>query len=185
MRQYAASGPDDDEARKLRVIEAMMKTAVLNGQLKEGDANRSLALVHFHGVVDFAANVDGKLKTIKNVSKSIWKEAYQVQFGGFHERKTVGANLKFIARYLVKGGNEALIYKFGFGWDTVERLEARMLKSGKAAMGADFEGYVNDMSLTVSEIAVLVRSIDRMMSRSSRNMRNGYLWKHGHSIRYL
>ena len=185
MRQYATSGNDDDEARKLRVIESMMNRQILNGHLDEGDQDRSLALVHFHGVVDFAANVEGKLKTISNASRSIWREAYQVEFGRFHSNKNVSENLNFIARYLVKGGNEALIYKFGFGWDKVERLETRMLKSGKVAMGSDFEGYVNDMSLTKTEIAVLVRTIDRMMGSSGSNMRNGYIWKHGQQIRYL
>jgi hypothetical protein len=185
MRQYALSGNDDDEARKLLVIEAMMNRQISNGHLDEGDQDRCLALVHFHGVVDLGTNVEGKLKTISNASRSEWKEAYQVQFGGFHSRKTVASNLKFIARYLVKGGNEALIYKFGFGWDKVERLEARMLKTGKVAMGSDFEGYVNDMSLAKTEIAVLVRTIDRMMCSSGSRMRNGYIWKHGQQIRYL
>ena len=52
-------------------------------------------------------------------------------------------------------------------------------------MGPDFEGYVKDMSLTKTEIAVLVRTIDRMMCSSGSNMRNGYIWKHGQQIRYL
>ena len=153
--------------------------------IEEGDGDRSLALVHFHGVVDFGAKIENKIKTIKSASKAIWREAYQVEFGGFHSNKSVSSNLKFIARYLVKGGNEALVYKFGFGWDTAERLEARMLKSGKAAMGTDFEGYVNEMSLTRDEIGVLVRTIDRMMGSSGSNMRNGYIWKHGQQIRHL
>ena len=117
--------------------------------------------------------------------KHWWDKLYQIEIKKFHSDKLVKKNLENISWYLVKGGNENLIYKIGFGYDEAEKLERQMLKSGKKLLGADFEGFVNEMSLSMEEIRVLGTAIDQLMgSTGSKNMRNGYLFKYGQQIKW-
>ncbi len=166
-----------DEARKLNVILSLIP---VSEKSLFAESHDTWALVHFHGVVDLGSNADAKLELLRESAKRWWSDKFQVQLKPLHEDKTLRTSLTNIARYLVKGGNENLIYKIGFGWDAAENLERQMLKSGKSKLGLDFEGFTNEMSLTMDEVRVLGTVVDRMMGRTgSKNMRNGYLFKHG------
>lgn len=180
MREYAAGMKDGEEARKLKVLEQLRKERFI-------DVNtESLALVHFHGMIDLAANGDGKLKVFRDCCKSMWRGSYQVRFDTLYKTKTVKKNLADIAAYMVKGGNESLNYKFRFGSDeTSDKLDRKMLKAGKKKMGKEFEGLENVYSLTNPEMLVLASTLDDLMGSNNSTMRNGYLWKHGDQIRYL
>ncbi len=180
MRQHAAGMKDGEEARKLKVLEQLRKDQFINANTE------SLALVHFHGMIDLAANGDGKLKTFRDCCKAMWRGSYQVRFDTLFKTKSVKKNLTDIAAYMVKGGNESLNYKFRFGRDDAsDTLDRKMLKSGTKKMGADFEGLENIYSLTNAEMLVLATTLDVLMGSNNSTMRNGYLWKHGDQIRHL
>ena len=89
----------------------------------------SYALVHFHGIIDFGVNVEAKELRLRRASAEVWRGSYRVELMKFHSDKTVRSNLLNLSKYLVKGGNENLIYKIGFGWDSVEKMERQMPKS--------------------------------------------------------
>ena len=89
----------------------------------------SYALVHFHGIIDFGVNVEIKELRLRRASAEVWRGSYRVELMKFHSDKTVRNNLLNLSKYLVKGGNENLIYKIGFGWYSVEKMERQMLKS--------------------------------------------------------
>jgi hypothetical protein len=180
MRQHASGMKDGEEARKLRVLEQLRKD-----QFIDADTD-SLALVHYHGMIDLAANGDGKLKTLRDCCKAMWRGSYQVRFDTLFKTKSVKKNLTDIAAYMVKGGNESLNYKFRFGRDDAsDTLDRKMLKSGTKKMGADFEGLENIYSLTDPEMLVLASTLDDLMGANNSTMRNGYLWKYGDQIRHL
>lgn len=180
MREYAAGMKDSEEARKLKVLEQLRKERFIDSNTE------SLALVHFHGMIDLAANGDGKLKIFRDCCKSMWRGSYQVRFDTLYKTKSVKKNLTDIAAYMVKGGNESLNYKFRFGRDeTSDTLDRKMLKAGKNKMDKEFEGLENVYSLTNPEMLVLASTLDDLMGSNNSTMRNGYLWKHGDQIRYL
>ena len=180
MRELAKEA---DEARKLNVLSDLLPKSE-KGLFKDGV--ESFALVHFHGVVDLGMDADEKHQTLSDKSRYFWDHSYQVELKKLHADKTIGKNLANIAKYLVKGGNENLIYKIGFGYDTAEKLETQMLKAGKKKLGADFDGFVNEMSLTMEEVRVLGTALDKLMgSKGSKNLRNGYLWKSGQRVTWF
>lgn len=174
MKQMASVA---DEARKLDVIVSMMpeeeKSLYATGMT-------SYALVHFHGIMDVGANGDEKVVKLERDCKRYWNANYSLQVKGLYSTNTVKKNLTGIAAYLTKGGNESLIYKIGFGYDKADNLERQMLKAGFAKKEADYAGIENQMSLTIAQVKFLGEAINQMMERKgSRNLRNGYLFKHG------
>lgn len=167
-----------DEARKLNTINEMLP-AEEKSLFKKGIS--SYALIHFHGIVDLKDGSEAKAEALTKSSKRWWSEPYAVELKKLYGTFTVRKNLSNIAKYLVKGGNENLTYKIGYGYDTEEAINRHMIKTGKATADADFDGFENEMSLTIEEINILGRSIYGMMTSSgSRNMKNGYLFKHGY-----
>ena len=101
-----------------------------------------------------------------------------------YSNKTLNKNLKDIAAYLTKGGNESLIYKIGFGYDEEEKINRQLVKSGRATMEKDYAGFENELSLNVAEIKFLGATIHRLMMRTgSKNLQNGYLFKGGKQLR--
>lgn len=177
-----ADQSQDDEARKRNVLRSL-SAEIPNSLLEPRQKSDSYALVHFHGVVDLGNSSDEKMEKLRKASSRSWTGKYQVELTGFHSDKTVQKNLENIAKYLVKGGNENLIYKIGFGWDSVESMERQMAKQGKKLLDSDFEGFENELSLTAGEIKVLGTALDKLMgSTSSKNMRNGYLFRHGQQL---
>lgn len=180
MRQMASVA---DEVRKLDVIISMMpdeEKSLFKTSLS------SYALVHFHGIMDIGANGDEKVTKLKRDCARYWNANYMVQVKGLYSTKTVKKNLTDIAAYLTKGGNENLIYKIGFGYDKADDLERQMLKAGFTAKEADYAGIENQMSLTIPQIKFLGEAINQMMERKgSRNLRNGYLFKHGQPLKLV
>lgn len=174
MKQMASVA---DEARKLNVIDSMMPD---EGKSLYKTGIGSYALVHFHGVMDVGANGDEKIAKLERDCKRFWNARYMLQVKGLYSTKTVKRNLSDIAAYLTKGGNENLIYKIGFGYDAEDKIQRQLLKAGKATKAGDYAGIENELSLTIAEIKFLGEAINQMMERTgSKNLRNGYLFKHG------
>jgi len=166
-----------DEARKLDVVASMMP-AEEKGLYRTGIT--SYALVHFHGVIDLGAKGEENRQAIEQNCKRYRSEKYAVEIKSLYSTKTVTKNLADIAAYLTKGGNESLIYKIGFGYDAEDKIQRQLLKAGKATKEGDYAGIENELSLTIGEIEFLGKAINQMMERTgSRNLRNGYLFKHG------
>lgn len=126
-----------DQARKLKVVQSMMTTA--NGG--------SMAMIHFHGLVDFGMSAEKKCSDLGKASRSLWGKPYQVEIKKLFSTKPLKQNLKGIAQYLTKGGNENLIYKIGFGYDIDDKINRQLLKCGKAKLEDDYEGFENELSL--------------------------------------
>ncbi len=180
MKQLATN---DEEARKLNVIGEMLP-ANKKGSLPTGFTSH--ALVHFHGVLDLGMDSSEKHDAIAQRAKQFWEKSYQVELKRFHSDKPVSKSLANIAQYLVKGGNESLIYKINFGWDSVQEMERAMMKKGKDKLGADFEGFENELSLSIEEVKVLGSVLDKLMgSTGSKNLRNGYLFKYGQQVKWI
>ena len=174
MKQMASVA---DEARKLDVIVSMMPDEE-KSLFKTGVG--SYALVHFHGVMDVGKNGDEKIAKLERDCKRHWNARYMLQVKGLYSTKTVKRNLSDIAAYLTKGGNENLIYKIGFGYDKADNLERQMLKAGALKKDVNYAGIENHLSLTIAQIKFLGEAINQMMKRTgSKNLRNGYLFKHG------
>jgi hypothetical protein len=166
-----------DEARKLDVIDAMMPREE-KSLYRTGIT--SYALVHFHGVIDLGARGEENRDAIVKAARRYWNQSYMLEIKNLYSTKTVKKNLTDIAAYLTKGGNESLIYKIGFGYDAEDKIQRQLLKAGRAKKDGDYAGIENELSLTISEIKFLGEAINQMMDRTgSKNMRNGYLFKHG------
>lgn len=175
MRQLQQTA---DEARKLDTLYELLPQQE-KGLFKSNAA--SFALIHFHGVVDFQNYSEDKIDTFIKSSKRWFPGKYAVELKKLYSTTTMRKNFKHIAKYLVKGGNENLIYKIGYGYDTEDAINRHMIKRGKTTADADFDGFENELSLTIAEIEVLGRSIHKLMlSSGSKNMKNGYLFKHGY-----
>jgi hypothetical protein len=178
-----AMAGEDDEIRKLNVILSMLppeeKTLFRTGAT-------SYALVHFHGIVDLGMKGEENAGKLRTVARQYWEQPYMVQVKGLYSTKTVKKNLADIAAYLTKGGNETLIYKNGFGWDKEDKINRQLIKVGRATMDKDFDGFENELSLTIAEIKFLGEAIDRLMIRTgSKNLRNGYLFKYGQRKKWV
>ncbi len=170
-----------DEARKLNTLLEMIP-AEERTLFKKGIS--SFALIHFHGIVDLQGFTEQKEQSLIKLSKPSWSEPYAVELKKLYSTNTMRTNFSRLARYLVKGGNENLMYKIGYGYDTEDAMNRQMIKSGATKGVADFEGFENEMSLTIREIEILGKSIYAMMSSSGSNMKNGYLFRHGYQKRW-
>lgn len=181
VEKMKSMASDDDEARKLNVISNMLAA---KGQSTDSSVAKSYALVHFHGIVDVGAGGEVRAQKIRDECERYWKESYQVEVKRLYSNKTLNKNLKDIAAYLTKGGNESLIYKIGFGYDEEEKINRQLVKSGRATMEKDYAGFENELSLNVAEIKFLGATIHRLMMRTgSKNLQNGYLFKGGKQLR--
>ena len=178
--------PTASEHRKLDVCE---KLAVgLKGTLYGED--QSLFLVHFHGVVtakDFKQfdAFNERLKKVKAWSlapRQIELKKLSTQFGG--KPKDVDQNLRHIATYITKGGNDwmsnkaYLRYKIGFenddelvndqaSWEAKNWRKNELLRQEHAQ-----DGITDMLSLTVQEIVQLTLVIDGLMGLN--RTRTGY-----------
>jgi len=174
----------ESEARKLTVIESMIKRLRKNDQQLS-----SFFLVHFHGIVtassqyrfnDFADALK-KNKEWKREPRQIQLKPISTQFKS--KSKSLDKNLVDIARYITKGGNDwiggksYLRYKLAFeneylfnedewvnkNWRRNESLKQELVE----------EGIEDALSMNVSEIVSLATVIDTMMSFN--RTRTGYL----------
>lgn len=144
----------------------------------------SYVLVHFHGIVDLMSFADKTERILLEAAKKEWNGQYRVELKKLFSTRSMRSNFHHIAKYLVKGGNENLMYKIGYGYDTEDAMNRHLIKTGKATMDADFDGFENEMSLTVKEIEVLGKSIHDLMNSTGSSMRNGYLFKYGYQKRW-
>jgi len=174
----------DSETRKLDVCESMIKN------LKKKDQYlSSFFLVHFHGIV--VSNTESNFHNFRDVLKKnrLWKkEPRQIQLKPLSEHfgnkpKPVDKSLKDIARYITKGGNDwiankaYLRYKLAFDnehFETQDEWVQRNWRRNEVLKQERHEEGIKDaFSMTVQEIGLLARVIDRMMG--SKRDRNGYL----------
>ena len=175
------------EWRKLDVCETLAES--LKKTLFKDD--EVLFLVHFHGLVtaknskhfeSFAERLK-KVKTWSLAARQIELKKLSTHFGG--KAKSVEQNLRHIATYITKGGNDwmankaYLRYKIGFenddelindeaSWVAKNWRRNALLKQEHAE-----EGITDILSLTVQEIAELAFVINQLMGLN--RTRTGYL----------
>jgi hypothetical protein len=179
------------ETRKLDVCETLVKD--LDGTLYSNDS--SLILVHIHGLV--TAKFDSSFERLRKnlLQNQRWSiaprqiEIKKLSTEYFGKAKSTIQNLKHIARYITKGGNDwyankaYLRYKIGFGNDdsefmTEEKWIAKNWRNDQLLRKEHKEEGITDMlSMTVHEIAQLAICIDSLMALSP--LRNGYLVRAG------
>lgn len=178
--------PTASEQRKLDVCEKLAEG--LKGTLYGED--QSLFLIHFHGVVtakdpkQFDA-FNERLKKVKAwslASRQIELKKLSTHFGG--KPKSVDQNLRHIATYITKGGNDwmankaYLRYKIGFendddlvndeaSWIAKNWRKNELLRQEHA-----LDGITDMLSLTVQEIVQLALVIDGLMGLD--RTRTGY-----------
>ena len=177
----------DSEQRKLDVCKTLAKDLTSTLYASE----KSLFLIHFHGVVTAKResqfeNLQEKLN--KNTSwtkahRQIMMSRLSTQYGG--KFKSVIQNLTHIATYITKGGNDwyakkaYLRYKIGFVNDDslVTSEDMWMAKNWRRNQllkeEHKIEGIDDPLSLTMHEIAQLAITIDGLMGLN--NTRTGYL----------
>lgn len=174
----------ESEARKLSVIESMIKRLRKNDQQLS-----SFFLIHFHGIVtassqyrfnDFAYSLK-KNKDWRREPRQIQLKPISKQFKS--KSKSLDKNLVDIARYITKGGNDwiggksYLRYKLAFEneylfnedeWVNKNWRRNETLKREQAE-----EGLEDALSMNVDEIVALANVIDGMMAFN--RTRTGYL----------
>lgn len=174
----------ESEARKLSVIESMIKRLRKNDQQLS-----SFFLIHFHGIVtatnqyrfnDFADALK-KNKEWKREPRQIQLKPISKQYKS--KSKSLDKNLVDIARYITKGGNDwiggksYLRYKLAFEneylfnedeWVNKNWRRNEVLKKEQTE-----DGIEDALSMNMSEIISLATVIDAMMSFN--RTRTGYL----------
>ena len=170
----------DDEARKLNVLEKIREPGASAGSLVAGAHSDSGALVHFHGIVDLGSNSLLCEERLRNRIKRVaaWQRSpYQVELKRLFKDRTVLSNIRDIASYLTKGGNEKLRYNAGFGRDLAEDLDAKIWRAGMGRADRGGETVWDERGLTVAEIAFLDETWRELMGR--KRDRRGYLMRLG------
>ena len=174
----------ESEARKLSVIESMIKRLRKNDQLLS-----SFFLVHFHGIVTASsqyrfnefADALKKNKEWKREPRQIQLKPISKQFKS--KSKSLDKNLVDIAKYITKGGNDwiggksYLRYKLAFEneylFNEEEWVNKNWRRNETLKREQEDEGLEDALSMNVSEIASLATVIDAMMSFN--RTRTGYL----------
>jgi hypothetical protein len=158
------------------------------------DKSKSKILVHCHVVVDLGKDFQKNEEALRNLyaKERSWKRTkYQVELKGLFKNRKTARNLKAIAAYVTKGGNENLRYNAGFGRDLAEDMEAKIWKKfgiGEAASGEKprkrgrsargGETVADERGLTVGEVQQLDELYVWLMNR--RKDKRGYLlWTNG------
>jgi hypothetical protein len=175
---------DAGEMRKLDVCEQLL------ARLPKRDRHLpSYLLIHFHGVVSAVSEqrfdqFEERLRSVKRWSKvprGIELKRLSGQFGG--KKKSMETNLKDIARYITKGGNDwvgnrsYLRYKLSFdGRDASDEatwVQENWRNNELLRQEHKEEGIEDALSLNHHEVACLADVIDRMMKVGRGRM--GYL----------
>jgi len=174
----------ESEARKLNVIESMIKRLRKNDQQLS-----SFFLVHFHGIVTASSQYrfNDFFDALKN-NKDWKREPRQIQLKTISKQfksklKTLDKNLVDIARYITKGGNDwsggksYLRYKLAFENEYLFNEDAwvnnNWRRNESLKQEQSEEGLEDALSMNVSEIVSLATVIDTMMSFN--RTRTGYL----------
>jgi hypothetical protein len=188
MRKFAAvDTTTESEQRKLDVCNTLANG--LKSTLYASD--HSLFLIHFHGIITAKQETQFDDFEIRLRKASAWTKAprqimmsrLSTQYGG--KAKTVTQNLKDIATYITKGGNDwyakkaYLRYKIGFENDDAQVADEdtwvaknwrrnELLKQEHAE-----DGIEDQLSLTAYEVGQLAITIDGLMGLN--RTRTGYL----------
>lgn len=183
----SATRPESSR-RKLNVLNEIMPL--------DCKGQETLALIHFHGVIDLGPNHPDVIKILlseRMKSEEIWAKAgHQIQMKSLTElrggkRKSVSKSLEHIARYITKGGNmlyqddNYLRYKLSFDQDDLD-AEIEMAAMGHRSSLESNEmikreskedGIENPLAMTPREIVYLAEVINKMMSIN--RTRDGYV----------
>jgi hypothetical protein len=172
----------DDEQRKMNVLLGLWTKEDFQGLMIAADKTKSKILVHCHVVVDLGKDFERNEEELRKfcAKEHSWKRSkYQVEIKGLFKNRKTARNLKAIAAYVTKGGNENLRYNAGFGRDLAEDLEAkiwRLFGVGRSARGG--ETVADERGLTVGEVQQLDALYVWLMNR--RKDKRGYLlWTNG------
>ena len=178
LRKIGSLG--EEEARKLNVLESITASDANNRPKITGTQDRGV-LVHFHGIVDLGVrnsllHEDQLRKGTKKIAA--WQRSpYQVEIKRLFKDRSVQQNLRDIASYITKGGNERLRYNAGFGRDLAEDLDAKIWRAGTGRADKGGETVADERGLTIGEIRILDDVWCALMARK-RNKR-GYLVRLG------
>jgi hypothetical protein len=138
------------EKRKLDIIKLMTNTT------------GSVALVHFHGIIDLK-NVDEKL--LVKYAREIWPIRYAVELQKLYSSNSISKNIKEIFTYATKGGNEELRYKTGIAREAASDLDAKMWRSGTGRKDMGGEALDDERGLTIGEIRILDSAYSAIQKR--------------------
>lgn len=166
----------DDEGRKLTVLYNLTPLKDFDGLNITGGKNQSNILVHCHVIVDLGPNAEETLDKLWTKAKRepTWsKSPYQIDIKSLFKNKKISNNLRKIADYVTKGGNEQLRYNAGFGRDLAEDLEAKIWRVGLGRSDRGGEAIEDERGLTVAEVQQLDALYLWLMKR--RSDRRGYL----------
>ena len=166
----------EDEGRKYNVLLALRESVELEGLLVPKGTEHTVVLVHLHVVVDLGEDVEANEAALrKRIDReNLWsKSPYQKELKGLFKNRKIGNNLKGIADYVTKGGNDQLRYSAGFGRDLGEDIEAKIWRAGLGAAKHGGETIEDERGLTVHEVALLDELYCWLMKR--RKDKRGYL----------
>ena len=161
----------NDETRKLNVLEKL-----------SGSSDTQLAcgvLVHFHGVVDLSNSLlrEEQFRERLAEAKEWQRSPYQIELKRLFQKRSLTDNLRDIASYLTKGGNEHLRYNSGFGRDLPDDLDAKMWRAGNGRADKGGETVTDERALTLAEIGLLDEIWLELMNK--RQDKRGYLLQAG------
>jgi hypothetical protein len=173
MRQLASH---EAERRKLRLIEEL---AARSEEPAVGSSSQ--ALIQFHGLIDLGDRTEVPSEALASAARRFWPRPSQARHERLRPDLSVREALTGSAAYMVKGGNENLLYKLSFGYDTREKLERQFLGSNQAIGCTGPDAFARHMSLSIDEIGCLGTVIDRFMGWSGgQRTRSGYLVRFTH-----
>ena len=161
----------DDETRKLNVLEKLGGSS--DTQLDCG------VLIHFHGVVDLSNSLlrEEQLRARLAEVKEWQLSPYQIEAKHLFQKRALLDNLRDIASYITKGGNEQLRYNTGFGRDLPDDLDAKVWRAGSGRADKGGETITDQRALTLAEIRLLDKIWLELMNK--RQDKRGYLVKIG------
>jgi hypothetical protein len=176
---------NDSEHRKLNVLEELSKRL----RKKNERESESLALIHFHAVVTSTSEYYFNKFLQKLKSISIWKKTKrQIELKNLStfysgKDKSLKENLKDIATYITKGGNDwygkkaYLRYKIGFENETFDSedswIQQNWRRNKLIKLEMKEEGIEDILSLNHFEISILANVIYKIMNQA--RYKKGYL----------
>jgi hypothetical protein len=188
MRSFQSQ--EDTQRHKLMLVEHLLETGdwsqTVEGILQRLGPGGTRVLVHAHIVVDLGAAASGDLADretgLRDRLKNYWSGSRQFELKKFSEqwrgkKRSLDQNLRHIANYATKCGNEELRFKVGFGRNHYEEIESQMFyEYGKQLISDDDDGSVIDVrALNANEIGFLDRITCLLMNRNKSNSGKGYL----------
>lgn len=174
LRQIA--GSTDGEARKLNVLSGLTVANELRKALAPRCGDDTKVLVHLHTVVDLGDDPSGSEVRLRELlgRVSAWtRTPYQIELKSLFKERPITRNLKGIAAYVTKGGNERLRYNAAFGRDLGQDLDAKIWRAGLGRADKGEETVEDERGLTVGEVKKLDDLYLWLMKRRSGN--RGYI----------